>query len=339
MKPCKGTPTWEKALDFFFCEYLPCHRGGSRNTQESYATALRLLLGRVGRKRGPHELSVVDVLGFLEWLEQARGNRPGTRNARLAALNSFWKALRLWDPAHRERYESLGEVPTKRCVQRSPDYLETEELRKLYAGVDPQTRRGFRDGTILRYMYNTGSRISEVVDAQVGWLSLGANPEVKICGKGGKSRVCPLWETTAGMLRAYLQAERGQARPGFEEALFLSQRRRCFTRSGLWKLLHGHLERAALACPSMSGKRLSPHSLRHTTAVNLLRAGVEVTVIKAWLGHADVGTTSRYLDLGMDKKREALELFLKLDVEKLRGGEGERPVVLPASVLKLLEEM
>ncbi|MBF8287081.1 MAG: integrase/recombinase [Candidatus Rokubacteria bacterium] len=326
-------------MRFFFCEYLPQHRGLSRHTQASYAVALRLLVERVGSERGPHELTAAEVLEFLAGLERERGNSAGTRNARLAALNCLWKALTLWDPAHRDAYVALGAVPSKRCRQRSPDAFEVDELQRLFQLIDTRTSRGFRDQTILRYMYNTGSRISEVVDAQTGWLSLGDRAEVTIRGKGGKARVCPLLKTTAELLRIYLQRERGPARPGFEECLFLSRRGRGFSRAGLWKLLHGYFGRVQAACPSLAGKRLAPHSLRHTTAIYLLRAGVDVTVIKAWLGHADVSTTSRYLDLDMDQKREALDRFLGLDVERLAPGATARPAVLPANIVEWLEKL
>ncbi len=339
MTTCEGAPTWCGALHFFFYEYLPRHRGLSRHTQASYAIALRLFLADVGSPRAPHEACVAQVLGFLERLERDRGNTAGSRNVRLAALNCLWKALALWDPAHREAYAALGAVPTKRCRQQSPDSLAVDELQQVFRAVDTRTRQGFRDQAILRYMYNTGSRISEVVDAQVGWLSLGDRPEVTIRGKGGKTRVCPLWATTAELLRVYLRSERGKARPGSEESLFLSRRGRGLTRGGLWKLLHGYFRRAEAACPSLATKRLSPHSLRHTTAIHLLRAGVEVTVIKAWLGHADVSVTSRYLDLDLDQKRDALERFLRLDVERLAPGAGSRPAVLPEQVVAWLEKL
>ena len=235
MNPCNGTPTWSDALKFFFCEYLPVHRGMSRDTQESYARALRFFVARPERGgRGPHEMTAKDVLDFLEGLERDRGNQASTRNVRLAGLNCFWKAMRLWDAAHRERYESLGDVPSKRCRQRSPDYLEPEELGRLLDGVDPKAPRGFRDLVLLRYLYNTGSRISEVAKAEPAWLSLGDTPEVAIRGKGGKTRVCPLWRTTADLLGVYLRSERGQARPGFEHRLFLTRQRKGFTRGGLW---------------------------------------------------------------------------------------------------------
>lgn len=339
MKLRDGTPTWREALSFFLAEYLPRIRGLSALTQESYATTLRLLLDRIGsRVPHPSDLDVATVFSFLQHLERDRGNAVASRNQRLAALKSLWKAMALWNPTHRDRYEHLLTIPFKRTTSRAPDYLEPAELAVLLKVPDPGTLRGFRDMTILRYMYNTGSRISEVAQARVDWLSLGSSPEVRIRGKGGKHRICPLWATTAQMLRVYLRTERIPPDKGYEEFLFTTRLGTGFRRAGLWKMIRGHLQEAARTTPSLGQKRLTPHSLRHTTAVHLLRAGVEVNVIKAWLGHADVSTTSLYLDLDLDKKREALERFLKLDIDRLTGSpDAQRP--LPAHIASWLEKL
>lgn len=339
MKLHDGTPTWREALSFFLAEYLPRHRGLSALTQESYATTLRLLLDRIGsRVVQPSDLDVATVFSFLDSLERERGNAVASRNQRLAAMKSFWKAMALWNPPHRDRYEHLLTIPFKRATSRAPDYLEPAELAVLLKVPDPGTHSGFRDMTILRYMYNTGSRISEVAHARIDWLSLGGTPEVRIRGKGGKSRVCPLWATTAEMLRVYLRSERVPPRKGFEEFLFTTRLGTGFRRAGLWKLIHGYFQEATRTAPTLGKKRITPHSLRHTTAVHLLRAGVEINVIKAWLGHADVSTTSIYLDLDMDKKREALDRFLKLDIDRLTGSNGsQRP--LPAHIVSWLDRL
>ncbi len=340
MKLSEGMPTWRGALQFFFGEFLPRHRGLSPHTQEAYATGLRLLTGQIDtHSHGPHELSVGEVFDFLESLERTRKNSAHTRNLRLAALKAFWKAMLLWDARHEAQYQHLLQVPFKRHSNRSPDYLEPEELREFLQTVNPATSHGFRDLTILRYLYNTGSRISEVAGARTTWLSLHNRPEVTIRGKGGKSRVCPLWPTTAEMLRVYLRQERTRPRRGYEDFLFLTCRGRAFRRQSLWKLIHDYFHRAADSMPALRRKHLTAHSLRHTTAVHLLRAGVEINVIKAWLGHADVSTTSRYLDLDLDTKREALERFLKLDLERLAPGPGGIQTPLPAHVVSWLQRL
>lgn len=339
MNASDAAPSWRLALEYFLGEYLPRHRGLSPQTQQCYATALRFLVDEVGAaRRLPHDLDPQAVLDFLARLESQRGNAPSTRNLRLAALKSFARAMALRDPAHREEYQRWLAVPSKRAHRDAPDWLEVEELARVFAQVDARTRQGFRDLTLLRYAYNTGSRVSEVCTMRVEGLELGSLPGATIRGKGGRVRYCPLWTTTAEMLRVYLRAERERPRPGHEEFLFLTRRRRRFGRSGLWKRVRGYLDAAARETPSIAKKRLVPHSIRHTTAVHLLQAGVEPNVIKAWLGHADVATTSMYLDLDLDRKREALERFGKLDTLGLLGAAAGVPP-LPANLVAWLEKL
>jgi site-specific recombinase XerD len=340
MKLSDGHPTWRSALEFFFKHYLPRHLGVSPRTQESYGTAMRLLVERIDvRVHGPHELEAQTVFAFLEALERDRGNTASSRNLRLAALRCFWKAMTLWDADHVGRYDQLLRIPFKRSTRKGPDYFEPGELKRLFQTVDVSTHMGFRDLAILRYFYNTGSRISEVAEARSNWLVLTGEPQVTIRGKGGKWRVCPLWPTTAELLRVYLQQERQVPRKGFEEFLFITRLGKSFSRVGLWKLICGYFERVSATLGSLRLKRLTPHSLRHSTAVHLLRAGVEINVIKAWLGHADVSTTSGYLDLDLDKKREALERFLKLDMERITGGVDSPNVPLPENLVAWLERL
>lgn len=339
MNPNGPMLTWSEALKLFLGEYLPRHRGASPRTLESYGTALRLLTdGLDVRGSGPADLTVEQVFHFLEGLEKRRRNGVRTRNLRLAALRSFWDAMKLFDPVHRAHYERLIGIPSKRFDRRSPDYLEVDELRCLLSVPDARTRQGFRDLLILRYFYNTGSRVSEVSDARTEWLTLSDRPEVTIRGKGGKWRVCPLWRTTAEMLRVYLRDERIAPAKGYEPFLFTTRRGTAFDRRSLWKLARHYFRRAAERMPTLGRKRLTTHSLRHTTAVHLLRAGVEINVIKAWLGHADVSTTSHYLDLDLDKKREALERFLKLDIDRMVGGP-QNQAPLPANIVAWLERL
>jgi site-specific recombinase XerD len=332
---------WKESISFFLGRYLTAHRGLSPETQASSATALRFWTGWL-RKRGrplppPAAVTVRDVLDFLGWLEEARGNSVQTRNLRWAALQSFWTAMKVFEPDHADSFERLLETPRKRSVRGSPDYLELRELKHLLGLCDVRSSAGFHHFTLFRYAYNTGSRISEIAQARCEWLRLAAPHEVTIRGKGGKWRVCPLWESTAQLLKVYLEKERPKPRPGYEEFLFISRLGKPWTRKGLWKLMKGYFRKARSTMASLAHKDLSPHSLRHTCAVHLLRAGVDLTVIKAWLGHSDVATTARYIDLDLDKKREALGKFESLDVERLVGTEGNERLVLPAATLDWLE--
>lgn len=315
MKTVPEAPLWREPMRFFFGEYVTRHRGLKPNTIASYQTAFQLLLDAAEiRNRPPEALDPLTVLSFLAGLESERGNSASTRNQRLAALKCFWQAMQAFDPERREAYARLLAVPSKRAARLSPDYLEPDEMRRLLERVDAASGRGFRDQLLVRYAYQSGARITEIAQTRTSWLRLERRPHVEIRGKGGKVRVVPLLDGTAGMISAYLRNERPSPRPGYEDFLFLSRLGRGFTRQGLWKTFRGHFVGLAAEMASVRVKRLAPHSLRHTTAVFLLRAGVEMNVIKAWLGHADVSTTSGYLDLDMDMKRDALERFARLDV-------------------------
>jgi site-specific recombinase XerD len=339
MKSVLEAPLWRNALRFFFGQYLTCHRGLKPNTIASYKTAFQFLLDVPSiRNAPPAALDPLVVLRFLGELETARGNAAATRNQRLAALKCFWQAMQAFDPDGREAYARLLAVPAKRAPRNSPDYLEPEELRRLLEGMDTGSSRGFRDQLLVRFAYQTGARVTEIAQTRTNWLRLDGRPYVEIRGKGGKVRVVPLLDGTAAMIAAWLRHERPRPRPGYEDFLFLSRMGKGFTRQGLWKVFHGHFVGLARELASVRAKRLAAHSLRHTTAVLLLRAGVEMNVIKAWLGHADVSTTFGYLDLDMDMKRDALQRFARLDM----GGAMPPPAggtSLPEDVVAWLERL
>jgi integrase/recombinase XerD len=245
--------------------------------------------------------------------------------------------MKIFEPDHAEAYDRLLETPRKRSARASPDYFELRELKHLFGLFDVRGSMGFQHFTLFRYAYNTGSRISEIAHARREWLRLSEPHEVMIRGKGGKWRVCPLWQSTAQLLKVYIDRERPRPRHGYEEFLFISRLGKPWSRKGLWKLMRQYFDRARSTLNSLTHKDLSPHSMRHTCAVHLLQAGVDLTVIKAWLGHSDVATTARYIDLDLDKKREALEKFLKLDVERMVGTDPKDRLILPAATLNWLE--
>jgi site-specific recombinase XerD len=335
-------PDWKEAIKFFLGRYLSGYRGMSENTIESYAKALELwttFRKRRGTPSTPEETSVQDVLAFLNSLQEHRGNGVPTRNLRWAALQCFWKSMKLLDPQNDASWERLLTTPKKRTVTTPPDSLDVREVKHLFSLMDVRTTWGFQHSVLFRYAYNTGSRISELAEAKIDWLRLSAEPEVMIRGKGGRLRVCPLWESTAQLLKVYLDQERPRPRVGHEGSLFLSRQRRPWTRKGLWWLMASYFERAQTTLPSLEKKLITPHSIRHSTAMHLLQSGVDVTVVKAWLGHKQVSTTMGYLDLDLTKKREALDKFLKLDIERLVGNEPETRAVLPASVIDWVERM
>jgi integrase/recombinase XerD len=305
---------------WFLEVYLPRHRGASAHTIDSYRTAFRMLLRFVRQRKNTcgagelllRHLEPAILLEFLGWLESARGRRVGaaTRNCRLAALRSFFRFLQLYrgttDGAHWER---LRHLPFKRSAKPVTDHLEPPELESLFAEIPIHTADGSRDLALVALLYNTGARAAEIAAARCSGLTLGELPAIRLLGKGRKERVCPLWRSLALLLRRYIDEHRRAPKPGHEDFVFINQRGAHLTRFGVARIVGKYLRLAAKAAPSLRGRKLSVHSLRHTTAIHLLEHGADINVIKAWLGHASTLTTSRYLDLTLEKYRELLERF------------------------------
>ena len=184
-------------------------------------------------------------------------------------------------------------------------YLEENETKAVLDAADGATRAGIRDQALLLMLYNTGARASEIANLKLSDLRLDDVPQVRLCGKGRKERSCPLWPETAEALRAYLQ-ERTPRDPRCEQ-VFLNARGSPLTRFGIRHILHKRVVQAQAKCPSLANKRVSPHTLRHTTAMHLLRSGNEVNMVSYWLGHADINTTHVYVEIDMEMKRRMLE--------------------------------
>ena len=318
----KATPGDDKLwpwVRWFLEQHLPRHRGASGNTVASYRTAFRQLLQFLRQRPALagecemrlHDLEPALLLDFLGWLQSARGRKVGTatRNCRLAALRSFFRFLELHrGPA--ECWERMRALPLKRGPRPSVDHLELPEVEFVFAEVDPYRTDGFRDLTLLALLYNTGARASEIALARRASLTLGELPSIRLLGKGRRERVCPLWGAVARLLHRYLDEHRRQPRPGHEAFLFINQRGARMTRFGVAGVVEKYLRRAERDAPSLRAKKLSVHSFRHTTAIHLLEHGADINVIKAWLGHASTESTSRYLDLTLEKHRALLERFL-----------------------------
>jgi integrase/recombinase XerD len=305
-----SSSTLAHALRGFLTDYLPRQRALSAHTVYSYRDSLKLLLQFVAGKHGDpsaltfEQLSVEKVTAFLNYLEQGRSNRASTRNVRLSALHSFFRYLGTHHPEHLAQTQRLLGLPFKRLPTREIHYMEFTELQAMLNGLDCSTPVGRRDFVLLSLMFNTGARVSEIVGMQAVDLRLESPPSVHLRGKGRKERVCPLWPQTARLLRELL-AEQGVAldRP---EAVFRNQRGTILSRFGVRHILRQHVKKALARIPSLKHKRLHPHSLRHGTAVHLLRAGVDLSSIAHWLGHASLNTTNKYVTLDVEAKREAL---------------------------------
>lgn len=300
-----------RSLVRFFQDYLPAQRGMSTHTIRSYRDAIVLFLRFVTQHTGrPVESSEVGdlrpdrVTNFLAQLEEARGNRIATRNARLAALHTLAKFLATEHPQHMSTLQGVLAVPFKRGARCMPmEYLEQDEVAGLLASIDRSTVLGQRDYALFALMFNTGARVQEILDLRAADVRLDAPAQVRLTGKGNKIRVCPIWATTAQLLRP-LCAVRGLDGP--DRPLFANHRGQPLTRFGVRYLLRRYMDLAAQEHPSLRGKSIHPHSIRHTTAIHLLKAGVDFASISQWLGHASLNTTMVYARADLDLKRQAL---------------------------------
>jgi site-specific recombinase XerD len=249
------------------------------------------------------------LLDFLSYLEKEMGNAVTTRNARLAALKSFFKMVALLDPRHQTQCRQILLIPLKRTRREHLDFLDKNEVDALFAAVDTRSQDGYRDLCILRTLYNTGARASELSAIRIPDLDLDQK-QVLLYGKGRKARTVPLWDSTTAFLRTYLKSERRVPLSPYRDFLFINQRRARLTRSGVYYLCSQYLAEAARKVPTIERKKIHPvHVWRRTTASHLGLAGVDVTVIQEWLGHVWINTTCRYKGISIETKREALRKF------------------------------
>lgn len=298
-------------LRAFFGEHLPTIRGVSPHTIRSYRDSTALLLRFLARTTGRPvaaldipDLTVEHIVAFLQHLEQERRVTATTRNVRLAAIHAFARFLAAQDPTYLDRAQRILGIPFKRARSRPIAYLEYEELAAVLASVDRSTRAGRRDYALLATMFNTGARVQEILDLRATDLQLTQPYQLRLVGKGRKVRWCPLWPQTAKLLRAWCLERQLDLRS--DAPVFVNQRGLPLTRFGVHFILAKHARRAAQHQPRLKAKRLHPHSVRHSTAVHLLKSGVDLTTIAHWLGHASVNTTNRYVTVDLELKRKAL---------------------------------
>ena len=293
----------------FLLEYLPHERGLSKNTQQSYRDAFRLLLPFVSSqsKVAVDRLTIDDIspqviLAFLRHLESNRASRTVTRNQRLATIHAFARFVGERCPEHVSWCGHVRLVPFKRHDKGTVPYLEKNEMDALLSAPDQRTEQGRRDHAILLFLYNSGARASEAV--AVTKESLQFDPtgvgSVKLNGKGRKVRFCPLWKSTMKELESLM-------RKGSEtDSVFRNRYGEPLTRFGVHALVERYARSASQQVPSLMKKRVSPHTIRHTTATHLLRAGVDINTIRAWLGHVSLETTNIYAETDLSIKAKAL---------------------------------
>jgi site-specific recombinase XerD len=298
----------------FFQEYLPAQRGMSLHTIHSYRDTLLLFLrysANDGRKR-IEALKLADftperILKFLGYLEKERRNGIATRNVRLAALHTFARFLIGHHPEHITTLQAVLAIPFKRGAKRAPiDYLDVKEVESLLTNIDRSTLRGQRDYALFALMFNTGARVQEILNLRVRDVRFDPPHQVRLVGKGNKERLCPIWPRTAKLLRELAASAMPSSEDTASHCLFRNRRGEPLTRFGVRYLLQKYLPSRLAGGGSGVGKRIHPHSLRHTTAVFLLKAGVDFATISQWLGHASLTTTMRYARADMDLKRQAL---------------------------------
>jgi len=301
------TSTLGSLVHSFFTDHLPVQKGLSLGSIHSYRDTVRLLLCFVAEQRhcqiarlSLEHLTFEQVLTFLKHLEQERGNAVRTRNQRRAALNTFFAYLALRVPEMLATCQQVAAIPVKRTALPNTHYLERDEVTALFRSLPRQGRFALRDRVLLLFLYNTGARAQEVADLRIEHLELEPPAKVHLHGKGDKWRICPLWDETVKQLRQLLTESGGTT----EGPVFRARRSQSLTRFGIYKIVRRHA--AAWDTSSPQPRRVTPHLFRHTAAVHLLESGVEVNVIRGWLGHVSLDTTNRYAELTLRAKAEAL---------------------------------
>ena len=297
----------------FFEDHLICRRNLSRNSIQSYRDALKLFLSfAAGQVKKPVTLLLVEdvtdavTLAFLANLEQGRGNSIQTRNHRLSAIRALFEYIGAREPLLLNHCRHVVTIPKKRGeVLPEIRYLEKPQVTAILEAVPQAGALAHRDYGLLLFMYNTGARVQEVADARVSWVTLTAPSKVQLLGKGSKWRTCPLWENTAQHLRRLIEGHGHSAAPN--DPLFANRGGCPLSRSGIADVVQRYATKAASVEPSLRDLRVTPHVLRHTTAMHLLQSGVEVNVIRSWLGHVSITTTNRYVEIDLAMKRKTLE--------------------------------
>jgi len=287
-------------------EYVIGERNYSPNTQHSYRDAFRLLLP-FAAKRCRRTVDRLRLFGikpkllreFTRHLEQDRHCAPSTINQRLAALRAWARFVAANSPEHLEWSGQIQTIHLKKYAPPPVSYLEKEEMKALLTAPNRQAARGVRDYALLLFLYNTGARASEVSRLTVGDLDL-VMPVATLHGKGRKIRQCPLWKVTAGALREVVLN-----RPA-NQGVFVNRHGESLTRYGVHILVKRHARQAAVKAPTLRNKRVSPHSIRHSTAMALLRSGVDINTIRIWLGHVSLQTTHIYAESDLKMKAKAL---------------------------------
>jgi site-specific recombinase XerD len=306
------SPELARLVQNFFRLHLIERRNVSPNTVGAYRDTLRMFLGFAASRPAQtvgqvslDDLGRETVLQFLDHLERAQHNSPRTRNARLAAIHSFFRFVAAEDPASLQVAERVLSIPSKKTAARRVNCLDRAEIEHILQSVDRARPLGRRDAALLEFLYNTGARAQEVVDLSLPRLRLAPPAQVLILGKGRKERLCPLWPQTAQLLKDMLRDRRVALQE--DVPVFVNALGHRLTRFGLEHIVRLRVAEAARTFPALAAYHVTPHSFRHATALHLLQSGVELNVVRNWLGHASIETTHAYVEIDMQMKRDALK--------------------------------
>ncbi len=309
----------------FLLDYAAAERNLSPNTRSSYRDMLIQLLPFVAKSKGTAverlavtDLSAAVVRAFLAHLEKERRCSVATRNQRLGSIHALARFIGSHSPEHVEWCAQIRMVPIKKGTVASVTYLEKLEIEALLAAPDPSTGQGARDHALLLFLYNSGVRVSEATSLKVGDIDWRAS-SVRIMGKGSKERRCPLWATTIEELRFLVGPRAGDLH------VFLNRRGEPITRYGVHTMIERYVAKLRANTPELRGKRISPHVIRHSTATQLLQAGVDINTIRAWLGHVSIDTTNIYAETDLATKKRALATLDTGRTRKTVGGWSETP--------------